>query len=48
MTTEAPPGQWDDPVTWTWADCVLIGKGLDGKLHVFSFDPETGTWTESE
>ena len=41
---QAPPGQWNDPVSWTWADCTLVGVGLDGKLHTWTFDPKAGTW----
>lgn len=45
---DEPPGQWNDPSAWSWLECVLIGKGLDGQLHVFSFDPANGTWVKSE
>ena len=48
VSAEAPPGQWLDAATWTWADCILVGKGLDGNLHVFTFNPQKGTWTETE
>jgi len=45
---QEPPGQWNDPKFWTWQDCCLIGTGVDGKLHVFAFDPKAGTWTKAE
>lgn len=44
VTPQAPPGQWNDPNAWTWADCTLVGVGLDGKLHTWTFDPKAGTW----
>ena len=47
MTAETPPGQWLDE-TWAWADCVLVGKGLDGDLHVFTLDTSTGKWEKTE
>lgn len=40
-----PPGQWKNPNEWTWKAVAMIGQGLDGKLHVFSYDPATGKWT---
>lgn len=45
---DSPPGQWNDPETWTWKEVSVIGVGLDGNLHVFSFDPQTGKWAETE
>jgi hypothetical protein len=33
----APPGQWHDPKAWTWAEAVIVGKGMDGQLHAFEF-----------
>ena len=32
-----PPGQWYHPEAWTWAQAVIIGKGLDGNVHAFEF-----------
>lgn len=30
-----PPGQWNDPKAWTWAEAITLGTGLDGKFHMF-------------
>ena len=46
VPAEVPPGQWLNP-DWTWADCILIGKGLDGTLHVFTLE-SNGKWAETE
>lgn len=43
-----PPGQWNPGSGWEWADCVIAGLGLDGKLHIFTFDPKAGTWAKAE
>lgn len=43
-----PPGQWNPGSGWSWSDCVLAGLGLDGKLHIFTFNPADGTWTKAE
>src|SRR5215475_13999770 len=32
---DIPPGQWVDAKFWSWAEAAIIGKGLDGNLHVF-------------
>jgi hypothetical protein len=48
VNAEVPPGQWLDAATWTWDNCVLIGKGMDDQLHVFNFDPTTGKWSKAE
>ena len=32
-----PPGQWADPHAWTWQDAVILGTGLDGRVHVFEY-----------
>lgn len=48
VTMDSPPGQWNDPETWTWKEVSVIGVGLDGNLHVFSFDPQIGKWAETE
>lgn len=45
---QAPPGQWNDPNAWSWKDCALFGLGMDGKVHIFTFDPVTGTWSKAE
>ena len=26
-----PPGQWDDPSAWTWAEATITGTGMDGQ-----------------
>lgn len=46
-TPEIPPGQWNNPNAWTWKDAEIIGIGLDGRLHSFTFDPDTGQWTKT-
>lgn len=48
VTAQAPPGQWDDPGFWTWKDAAIVGTGLDGQLHLFTFDPKAGTWQKAE
>ena len=45
-TAQVPPGQWLDPSEWTWAEVTVTGTGLDGKLHTFKFNPETGDWSK--
>jgi len=47
VTPQPPPGQWIDPKLWTWDECVLVGTGLDGKIHFFTFDPATGQWSRN-
>lgn len=39
-----PPGQWNDPRAWTWAEVGLVGTGLDGRLHAFALDG--GQWVK--
>lgn len=39
-----PPGQWDDPQAWTWAEVTVSGTGLDGKLHSFAYSRAGNTW----
>ena len=41
-----PPGQWDDPKAWTWAEVALTGTGLDGKLHSFAYSKAGNTWVK--
>lgn len=48
VTANQPPGQWNPGSGWTWQDCLLAGLGLDGKLHIFTFNPADGTWTKAE
>lgn len=48
VTMQTPPGQWAASTGWTWTDCTIVGVGLDGKLHTFTFNPSTGTWTKAE
>lgn len=45
---QIPPGQWNDSQTWTWRNVAMIGTGLNGAMYAFSFDPDTGKWTEHE
>jgi len=39
-----PPGQWNDPNNWEWAEVATIGIGKDGRLHSFVYNPGTGQW----
>jgi hypothetical protein len=39
-----PPGQWNDPNAWEWADVVTAGVGKDGKFHLFRL--EGGHWVK--
>lgn len=43
---EMPPGPWNDAHAWDWSEVVTAGIGLDGKLHMFTFDKSKGTWTK--
>jgi hypothetical protein len=42
---QVPPGQWLNPREWTWMAASMVGIGLDGKQHLFNFNPATGAWT---
>lgn len=42
----APPGQWNDPAAWTWADVTVTGTGLDGKLHSFAYSRQANVWAK--
>lgn len=41
-----PPGQWDDPAAWTWAQAAVTGIGEDGKMHAFAWSPASNTWAK--
>jgi hypothetical protein len=41
-----PPGQWDDPAAWTWAEVSVTGTGLDGKMHTFAYSKAGNTWAK--
>jgi hypothetical protein len=41
---QVPPGQWNDPKTWTWKSAFITGVGLDDLTFTFDFDPATGEW----
>jgi hypothetical protein len=41
-----PPGQWDDPQAWTWAEATISGTGLDGKLHSFAYSKAGNAWAK--
>ena len=41
-----PPGQWNNPETWTWAEVSVTGTGLDGKMHTFSYSKPGNTWVK--
>jgi len=45
---QVPPGQWGDPRFWSWQDAVIAGTGLDGRLHIWTFDPAAGDWSKAE
>lgn len=43
-----PPGQWNNPIQWTWNGPVtLSGIGMNGAHYVFIFNPDTGLWVKS-
>ena len=42
----APPGQWDDPKAWTWAEVSVTGTGLDGKMHTFAYSRVSNVWAK--
>jgi hypothetical protein len=41
-----PPGQWDDPHAWTWAEVSISGTGEDGKMHTFAYSREANVWAK--
>ncbi len=41
-----PPGQWDDPQAWTWAEATIVGTGLDGKMHAFTWSRTGNVWAK--
>ena len=41
-----PPGQWNDPQAWTWAEVSVTGTGLDGKMHTFAYSHAGNTWAK--
>jgi len=41
-----PPGQWLDPQAWTWTEAAVIGKGLDGNMHAFTYSPASNAWAK--
>ena len=41
-----PPGQWDDPSAWTWAEATITGTGMDGKVHSFAFSKVGNVWSK--
>ena len=45
---QSPPGQWNNAATWSWKEVTIIGTGLDGNLHVFTFNPASGEWAKTE
>jgi hypothetical protein len=44
---QVPPGQWNDPFAWTWAQVSVLGTGEDGKNHMFSLNTASGTWIKA-
>lgn len=42
----APPGQWLDPKTWTWAEVSVSGTGMDGKVHTFAYSTKANVWAK--
>lgn len=45
-TPVPPPGQWNDPKEWSWADVMILGVGLNGHLYGFVYDEKSNTWQE--
>lgn len=45
-TPKMPPGQWNDPKSWSWADVIVVGRGLDNNLYAFAYDTKTGAWVK--
>ena len=41
-----PPGQWDDPAEWTWAEATITGTGMDGKVHTFAYSKAGNVWSK--
>jgi len=41
-----PPGQWDNPDAWEWAEATVIGTGLDGRMHAFAYSKAGNTWAK--
>lgn len=41
-----PPGQWDDPSAWTWAEATITGTGMDGKVHSFAYSKVGNVWSK--
>ena len=41
-----PPGQWNDPGAWTWAEVTVTGTGLDGHVHTFAYSHAGNTWAK--
>jgi hypothetical protein len=46
-TPTVPPGQWNNPDEWTWAQVMIVGVGLNGTLYSFSYDVNTGEWSSA-
>jgi hypothetical protein len=44
-TIQSPPGQWNDPKSWSWQCVVITGLGMNGEVYQFTFNPKTGNWT---
>lgn len=41
-----PPGQWDNPAAWTWAEVTITGTGLDGHMYAFAYSKAANTWAK--
>lgn len=41
-----PPGQWNEPQAWTWAEVTITGTGLDGKMHSFAYSHAANVWAK--
>lgn len=43
---QVPPGQWNNPLAWSWKQVIEIGLGLNGEVFAFAFNPTTGEWVK--
>ena len=41
-----PPGQWNNPAAWQWAEVAVVGTGLDGKMHSFAYSAAGNVWAK--
>jgi hypothetical protein len=43
---EVPPGEWSDANKWDWKQVMIGGVGMDGRMHLFVYNPDTGKWVK--